>query len=160
MQQPQVTIQHSQCQALLPTKLAAVQTTAFILAHDLLNLDRGAPSLPNHALFICHGPHFNTELAPCLECGCCDAYAAVSTSAPKSATSARNTAAGCGSSRMQLATHDRSMHESFKSPRVGTTAGAWGENSGLVWLVWFGHRRALALHSAVSVSQGFSPCGA
>src|SRR5580700_1525873 len=71
----QVAVQYSQRQTLATAKLATIQTAAFKPAHDLLNLGRRAPPLPNHTLFICHAQQFNTELARCLERGWSDAYA-------------------------------------------------------------------------------------
>jgi integrase len=38
-----------------------------------LNRDDASP-FPKPTLFICHGVHFNTEIACWLECGCSDAY--------------------------------------------------------------------------------------
>jgi hypothetical protein len=47
------------------------------VVNDVMALARKgsrAPFLPSHALFFCHAIHFNTELAPRLECGWSDAY--------------------------------------------------------------------------------------
>ncbi len=62
LQPPQVAIEYPQRQTLAPAKLATIQTTAFKLAHDLLNLGRRTPSFFHHTLFICHRVHFTTEL--------------------------------------------------------------------------------------------------
>ena len=70
----QVAIQLSQRQTFAAAELATIQTAALILAHDLPDLGRRAPLLPNHTLFICHAQQFNTELAHCLERGWSDAY--------------------------------------------------------------------------------------
>jgi hypothetical protein len=77
----QIAIEYTQRQTLAPAKLATIQAAAFKLAHDLLDLCRRAPPLPNHTLFVCHGVHFTTEIACWLECGCSDAYQNSSSSA-------------------------------------------------------------------------------